>query len=76
VDRRLWEPDGDYYPVRIFPEARPCHGREEIIAFLTGYVAAWERYRYEVRDAQTVGDNRVFVHGHFWAEGVERHRRR
>ena len=22
----FWEPDGDYYPVRKFPEARPCHG--------------------------------------------------
>jgi len=23
----FWESDGDYYPVRKFPEARPCHGR-------------------------------------------------
>ena len=29
----FWESDGDYYPVRGFPEARPCHGREEIADF-------------------------------------------
>src|SRR6187200_1942359 len=27
---RFWEPDADYYPARKFPEATPCHGREEI----------------------------------------------
>jgi len=65
----FWEPDGDYYPIRGFPEAQPCHGREDIVDFLTGYIAAWERYRYVVNDARTIGDDRVFVHGHFWAEG-------
>jgi hypothetical protein len=25
----FWESDGDYYPARGLPEARPCHGREE-----------------------------------------------
>ena len=37
----FWEADGDYYPVRKFPEARPCHGREEIARFFTEYRAAW-----------------------------------
>jgi hypothetical protein len=23
---RFYDPDADYYPVRKFPEARPCHG--------------------------------------------------
>ena len=27
---RFWDPDADYYPVRKFPEARSCHGRDEI----------------------------------------------
>ena len=31
----FWESDGDYYPARKIPAARPCHGREEIVAFLT-----------------------------------------
>jgi len=30
---RFWDPDGDYYPVRKFPEARPCHGLDEIARF-------------------------------------------
>jgi hypothetical protein len=25
----FWEPEADYYPVRKFPEARPCHGVED-----------------------------------------------
>jgi hypothetical protein len=37
----FWESDGDYYPVRKFPEARPCHGREEIAQFYTEYRATW-----------------------------------
>ena len=66
---RWWEPDGDYYPVRKFPEARPCHGRQEIVDFLTEYMAAWDAYRYVVKEVRAVGDDRAFVHGHFSAEG-------
>jgi hypothetical protein len=66
---RFWEADGDYYPVRKFPEAKPCHGREEIVDFLSEYRAAWERYEYMVKDARAVGDDRVLVHGHLQAEG-------
>jgi hypothetical protein len=47
---RFWESDGDYYPVRAFPEARPCHGREEIVAFLTEFRAAWEGYGYVLKE--------------------------
>jgi hypothetical protein len=66
---RFWEPDGDYYPVRGFPEARPCHGREEIVRFLVEYLTAWEDYRYAVEDAIAVGDDRVLVHGRISARG-------
>ena len=31
----FFEADADYYPARKIPAARPCHGREEIVAFLT-----------------------------------------
>jgi SnoaL-like protein len=64
----FWEPDGDYYPVRKFPEARPCRGREEIARFLTQYFAVWH-YRFEIEDARTVGDDRVLVHGRISAQG-------
>jgi hypothetical protein len=66
---RFWESDGDHYPVRGFPEARPCHGREEIVAFLTEFRAAWEGYRWVVKDTRGIGDDRVFVHGRIEAEG-------
>lgn len=29
ISEEFWDPDADYYPVRKFPEARPCHGRED-----------------------------------------------
>jgi hypothetical protein len=66
----FWEPDGDYYPVRGFPEARSCHGHEEIAAFLSEYLAAWgETYAYTVADAIAVGDDRVLMHGDIHAAG-------
>jgi SnoaL-like domain len=65
----FWESDGDYYPVRKFPEARPCHGREEVARFFIEYLAAWEGYRYVVADARAIGDDRVLVHGRVSAEG-------
>jgi hypothetical protein len=65
----FWEPDGDYYPIRGFPEARPCHGREEIVRFFTAFFPAWENYRYVFKDAAAIGDDRVLVHGAMRAEG-------
>jgi len=66
---RFWESDGDYYPVRRFPEARPCHGREKIAVFLIEFRAAWEGYGYALKDVRAVGDDRVFVHARIEAEG-------
>ena len=65
----FWESDGDYYPVRKFPEARPCHGREEIARFFTEYRAAWD-YRYVVKDARAIADDRVLVRARISAEGT------
>jgi len=48
----FWDPDADYYPIRGFPEAQPRHGREEIIDFLTDYLAAYTRYHYLVKQAR------------------------
>jgi hypothetical protein len=68
---RFWEADGDLYPVRKFPEARPCHGVEEIARFLTEYRDAWDRYEFAVKRLAPVGDDRVFVHSVIRAEGRE-----
>ena len=64
----FWESDGDYYPVRKFPEARPCHGHEELARFLNEYRAAWD-YRYVVEDARAITDDRVLVHARISAQG-------
>src|SRR3954463_2050779 len=65
----FWESDGDYYPVRKFPGARPCHGREEIVGFLTEMREAWGRVRMMVEAATAFGDDRVLVHARLGTEG-------
>jgi hypothetical protein len=67
----FYEPDADYYPVRKFPEARPCHGIEEIARFLAAYRDAWDRYEFVVKKLIPVSDDRVFVHITIRAEGRE-----
>jgi hypothetical protein len=67
----FYEPDGDYYPVRKFPEARPCHGIEEIARFLADYRDAWDRYEFVVKKLIPVGGDRVLVHLAIRAEGRE-----
>ncbi len=64
-----YDPDADYYPVRKFPEARPCHGVEEIARFLAEYRDAWDRYEVAVKSLIPVGDDRVLVHCSLRAEG-------
>jgi hypothetical protein len=66
---RFWEPDADCYPARKFPEARPCHGREEIVRFLIEFRAVWEGYRMQVKDARATGDDRVLTHVHITGAG-------
>ena len=67
----LWDPDGDYYPVRKFPESRPCHGPDEVQRFMAEYGAAWETHEWVLKDVRPVGDDRVFLHGYIRAEGRE-----
>jgi hypothetical protein len=57
--------------VRKFPEARPCHGIEEIARFLADYQDAWDRYEMVVKQLIPVGDDRVLVHSTIRAEGRE-----
>ena len=67
----FYEPDADYYPVRKFPDARPCHGTEEIAGFLADYRDAWDRYEFAAKKLIALGDDRVFVHLAIRAEGRE-----
>jgi hypothetical protein len=67
----FWDVDADYYPVRRFPEARPCHGVPEISQFLVGYREAWSGYDPGIRELIAVGDDRVLVCATARAEGRE-----
>src|SRR5262245_26868020 len=68
---RGWDPDADYYPVRKFPEARPCHGRDEVTRFYAEFLTAWDRYHWVINTIVAVGDDRVLAHTTVSAEGRE-----
>jgi ketosteroid isomerase-like protein len=65
----LWETDADYYPVRKWPEARPCHGLEEISQFLVRFGDAFSRSEWAIRELIAVGDDRVLGCLNLRAEG-------
>ena len=65
----FWDSEGDYYPVRKFPEARPCHGREEIARFHAELMDAWDELEFAIKRLIAVGDDRVVVHALMQAEG-------
>jgi SnoaL-like protein len=67
----FWDADADYYPVRKFPEAKPCHGLEEVSQFLVRFREAWSRYEWAVHELIEVGDDRVLVRRSLQAEGRE-----
>jgi ketosteroid isomerase-like protein len=67
----FWDPEADYYPVTKFPEARPCHGAEEITRFLTAFRDTWDRYEIEVKQLIPVSDDRVLAHCVLLAKGRE-----
>ena len=67
----IWDPEGDYYPVRKFPEARPCHGRDEVSRFLVDWSDAWVRHDNALRDVIEVGDDRVLACATLQAQGRE-----
>jgi ketosteroid isomerase-like protein len=65
----MWDADCDFYPVRKWPEARPCHGREEVSRFLTGTLDAFSRIEFAVQDLIEVGEDRVLVRANLRTEG-------
>ena len=65
------DPDVDYYPARKFPEARPCHGREEFGRFLIRFREPWYRFEWEVQEVFDIGDERALAHITLHAEGRE-----
>ncbi len=65
------DPDVDYYPVRKFPEAHPCHGQEEFSEFLARFREAWLRYEWTIQELIEVGNDRVMACLELRAEGRE-----
>ena len=61
--------DVDYYPVRKFSDARPCHGLDEFSEWLAGWGEAWSRLEWDVHELIEVGDDRVLVCASLRSEG-------
>jgi ketosteroid isomerase-like protein len=59
----------DYYPVRKWPEAQPCHGREEFLQFIAGFQDAFSRDDWAIQELIDVGDDRVFARVSMRTEG-------
>lgn len=59
--KEFWDGDADYYPARKFPESRPCHGPEDVAAFLVRLRDGWSHVEVELRDVIDIGGDRVLV---------------
>jgi len=69
VVAELWDADADYYPVRKWPEARPCHGQEAVAEFFFRGREALTRMDSEVRWLIALDDCRVLACGELRWEG-------
>jgi hypothetical protein len=65
----FWDAEADYYPVRKWPEARPCHGREAISQFMFRFAEAFSRFELATRWLTAVGDDRVLACADLRTEG-------
>jgi hypothetical protein len=65
----FWDAEADYYPVRKWPEARPCHGREAVSQFMFGLREAFSRFELVSRWLTAVGDDRVLSSADLRTEG-------
>ena len=57
----LCDPEVDYYPARKFPEARPCHGREEVGEFLSRLFDAYARVEWAISETLAIADDRALL---------------
>ena len=65
----LWDVDADYYPVRKFPEARPCHGLQELSQFIAQFWEPFSLSEWTIREVLAVGDDRVLACSNLRTEG-------
>jgi ketosteroid isomerase-like protein len=65
----LVDVDVDYFPTRKLPEARPCHGPDEVLDFMARYLDAYSRHEWAVQEIIEVGDDRVLARVNLRVEG-------
>ena len=65
----LVDADVDYFPSRKLPEARPCHGPEEVLRFMGRYLDAYSRHEWAIQDVIEVGGDRLLVRVNLRVEG-------
>jgi len=65
----LFDREIDYYPVRKFPEAAPCHSRDELSRFVTQFADAYRLPEWVLRDVIDVGGDRLLSRTTLRAEG-------
>lgn len=58
----FYDPEFDYYPVKKWPNSRPCHGRAELARFMDDFNEAWERSGWDVKEVTQLADDRVLMH--------------
>jgi ketosteroid isomerase-like protein len=65
----LLDADVDYYPVRKLPEARPCHGPEEVFQFIARYLDAYSRHEWAIQEMIEADGDRLLVRVTLRTEG-------
>ena len=65
----LVDADVDYFPTPKLPEARPCHGPEEVLQFIARYLDAYSRHEWAIQEVIEVGGDRLLVRVKLRVEG-------
>jgi ketosteroid isomerase-like protein len=66
---KLLDADVDYFPARKLPEARLCHGPEEVLRFIARYLDAYSRHEWAIQDVIEVGGDRFLARVNLRVEG-------
>ncbi len=66
---RFFDRDVDYYPVRKWPESRPCHGLEDLDRFFAGMSEGWGVMDWEILEMKPIADDRVLMHARLKTAG-------
>ncbi len=65
----LWDEDSSYFPARKFPDAKPCHGRAEVAAWMERFLESFVRHEWTTEEAWEISDDRILARQKFLLEG-------